>query len=171
MLQQYEACINDLTEVIHRGGTYPASDNLDIRSIASSALQYRAMSYSNAKRYQEALADFERATLPPKARISNYYANYGETLFRLQRYADAEKYFRLALAEQSSVILKMNLASAIASQGRYEEALPLFLEVEKEKPDLEDLQRNIGLVYIRMGKCERARDVHDKAKIPMPSCP
>jgi tetratricopeptide (TPR) repeat protein len=53
------------------------------------------------------------------------------------RFADAERYYRVALARSPGAEdARLGLALALEQQGRCEEALPIFKALEEERPDL-----------------------------------
>ncbi len=108
--------------------------------------------------------------------------NLATILFAQERFAEAEERFRETLDVYRGVLkpgegrallaqLMDNLGAAIASQGRLDEAVPLFEQALAERryflsadhPRLADSLNNVGRSYLDLGQPERAEELHRQA--------
>ena len=108
--------------------------------------------------------------------------NLATILFSQERFAEAEERFRETLdvyrqamepGEGRALVAQLmdNLGAAIASQGRLDEAVPLFEQALAERryflsadhPRLADSLNNVGRSYLDLGQPERAEELHRQA--------
>lgn len=96
----------------------------------------------------------------------------GNIAFKENRLQDAVNEYSQALSLQPNYVeVKNNLASTYGALERFTESLKLYLEVEAEKPEFNDLYKNIATTYSFMGNCSVAEKYFKKAKIEQFSCP
>ncbi|MEZ0373357.1 MAG: tetratricopeptide repeat protein [Candidatus Sericytochromatia bacterium] len=96
----------------------------------------------------------------------------GRKAFREGRFEEAAKAFQKALdLKPDQDIPKHNLASSLGQLGRFEQALPLFLELEKKAPTDILLLRDLALIYSYQGDCDRAGTYYAKENKTIPRCP
>ena len=121
------------------------------------AFSHRGVTYWLMERYEEALADFDRA-LELEPDMAWAIAGRGETYRLMERYEEALADFDRALE------LKPDMAWAIAGRGqvygemgRYEEALADFDRALELEPDEDWYLYNHALIYQALGQTDRAQ--------------
>lgn len=86
--------------------------------------------------------------------------------------AGAEREFRQALRlDPGQSMAAMNLAAAVSLQGRNDEAEKILVKLIAADPDNPDLHANLAVVYLRMGRPERAGPEVDAALRLQPDHP
>ncbi len=89
---------------------------------------------------EAALPEYEAAiregNVPTNKALNAYYYNYGLTLYRLRRFADAAEAFRKSSERFSRDPLpRFFLARCLTEQGSHEQAIQLLVKVVAEFPD------------------------------------
>ncbi len=83
-----------------------------------------------------------------------------ETGRRLQdqgRYAEAEKYYRLAVKENPrSIPALTNLGVVLAREGKYPDAIAIYKSALKINPSITALKLNLAIANIQIGNCAEA---------------
>lgn len=105
---------------------------------------------------QRALTCFERA-LAEKSDLPYALLNAGQAASKLGRLADAENYYRRAVAvEPSSADAHNGLGLALAQQQRAAEAEQSLREAVRLKRDFPAAWNNLGVLYLITGRREQA---------------
>jgi protein O-mannosyl-transferase len=82
---------------------------------------------------------------------------------------DVALYQRGVRTDPRSGKVKLNLTNALADRGRYEEAIPLYLEMLDDPEHQWPLLYNLGYSYYRLGKLQDAEKYLEKAIAVDPS--
>ncbi|HEY7912089.1 MAG TPA: tetratricopeptide repeat protein [Blastocatellia bacterium] len=113
-------------------------------------------------RYREAAEQFRRViAIQP----DNYqgYDNLGGIYFLLGQFDDAASMHRRALEIYPNGVSYTNLGTALFYLGRYEEAIEAYEAALETDPHDEVLYRNLGDVYLRVGRSGDATEKYSRA--------
>ncbi len=108
-------------------------------------------------RYDDALADFTRAK--DGGDLSAYFY-MGNTLFRLQRYAEAETAFSAALeiGKHRELVL-FNIAQTLMAGNRFKDAETFFASLLSENPDHFQARSGLSRSFMEQGRFEKAMKI------------
>jgi tetratricopeptide (TPR) repeat protein len=106
-------------------------------------------------RNEEALALFQkyRQMVPGDVQV---LAHIGSCLSAMGRYAEAETYFRDALARLDDPITHYNMGLLLASTGRLDGAIAEYERALQRDPSHVDARGNLAIALVRQGKLDRA---------------
>ncbi len=127
---------------------------------AIEALNGLALAHYRRGDYPQALALYEQLLDNEQAPILHLY--YANTLYRVGRYAEAERHYRAVLSREADVPLAMyNLAQTLYREGRGEEAADLLEEVIRQYsvdyPEVTHLSRvAVALMRNESGRADAA---------------
>jgi len=111
-----------------------------------------AVLYDRQGDVPKAQVEYDRA-LKAFPKDSELFNDYGYFLYQQEKWAEAEKQFRIALQLSArNQRASVNLGMAIGQQGRYDEALKLFQQVLGPA----ESHANLGYIYATQGKREEA---------------
>ena len=121
------------------------------------------VAYLKARRYDEALAAFSRASaIPPP--LASTFNGLGMALLFKDRVAEAIMEFEYALTLDSRFIEpRLNLWKVFERQGRHAEAIGEMLEALKIEPNSPVLYNNLGVSYGFLKKYGEAKSAFQKA--------
>lgn len=142
-------------------------------------LERRRGNFEASERHFQEAAEYYRA-VGNFRNLPAVLTNLGSTYFTEMRWVEAEAQFREVLeiyrihndpgALRRAMVID-NLAAAIASQDRLQEALPLFEQALAERrrllgdhhPDLGNSLNNLGMAHLENGHPVRAEELHREA--------
>jgi len=106
-------------------------------------------------RNEEALALFQkyRQMVPGDVQV---LAHIGSCLSAMGRYAEAETYFRDALARLDDPITHYNMGLLLAVTGRLDGAIAEYERALQRDPSHVDARGNLAIALVRQGKLDRA---------------
>lgn len=128
----------------------------------------RAITLNEMGRYEDARDAFRRAwesdhpagrpfSRSASARLANMHLDLGDLYADLGAYGDAVSQYRNAVKLRSDFLdIRNRLARALMEQGDLEASLRELEELLDDHPQYIDGRVNLGLVYYRLGKRERA---------------
>jgi len=112
----------------------------------------RATALTKLGRYEEAIADYDRAISCPSIEDPQrveLYAQRCETLIRTSNYEEAIAYGNRCLMEfPDETVLHFHVSCALTALGRYEDASALFERVAKPDPALRSRFRDWAMKYV-----------------------
>ncbi|MDI1240839.1 MAG: tetratricopeptide repeat protein, partial [bacterium] len=123
----------------------------------SETLLYAAQGFMISGDHQRAVKELKRVvTLNPSLANANFYM--GQSLIRLNRYAEAEQAFRSALRiEPSDASSRYHLAfTLIERKTNVNEAISLLNEALALRPGYADAHYQLGKIYLERGEGEKA---------------
>ncbi|MCR5187381.1 MAG: hypothetical protein K6C97_00490 [Treponema sp.] len=91
------------------------------------------------------------------------YVNIGDTYYKLEDYTNAIKYYNMALQNKTiywDVYYK--LAKVYAISSNWDQALPMFLKLQKRDPDNTAIKASIAYIYSMQGKIEEAKNIYEE---------
>lgn len=123
----------------------------------------RGMAKIRAKKFEEAIADFDRAIRLKSDSIEAWYMR-GHALLQLQRYDDA------IAAYDRAIEIKSDYGQAWYERGltlenlqRYEEAIESYQKTGEIHPDFYSVWERSGIVYNQLQRYEEAIQAFDRA--------
>ena len=118
--------------------------------------------------FDRALAEYQ-TTMEYSLDFASSGMNLGNLNLSLGRAAEAERYYRLALAiDELFFPAKMNLAVLLSGQGRNEDAERELREVLEAYPDNSEAAYSLGLLLVEMGRPEEGLGWLQRAVAAMP---
>jgi tetratricopeptide (TPR) repeat protein len=118
--------------------------------------------------FDRALAEYQTA-MEYSLDFASSGMNLGNLNLSLGRAAEAERYYRLALAiDELFFPAKMNLAVLLSGQGRNEDAERELREVLEAYPDNSEAAYSLGLLLVEMGRPEEGLGWLQRAVAAMP---
>jgi tetratricopeptide (TPR) repeat protein len=97
------------------------------------------------------------------------HANLGASLARAGEFAEAERHFRAALAQQSSAQSHAGLGFVLAKRGRTDEALAHLDDAIEADPAYAAAYDQLGAIQVEQGKLEAAAESYELAARKAPS--
>ncbi|TVQ39812.1 MAG: tetratricopeptide repeat protein [Spirochaetaceae bacterium] len=123
------------------------------------SFEYLALAYDGLNMYAESVESYQRAIAINPGDL--LYAGLAETYMRNERYAEAGRYFQLAIeASEDSYLVqrsRRNLGHVYLETGRYEAARQQFRAILEGNPYSADAHYALGRAYLLSGDPERAR--------------
>lgn len=103
----------------------------------------------------------------------------GGHLLGLERFSEAERYLRAAVAAPQApgddlglpTLAHMYLGSSLAAQGKLEEALPHLEKARELNPSLGEPHAFLGEVFVTQGRLAAAAESFDRAAVALPNVP
>ena len=89
------------------------------------------------------------------------YARIGDTYYKLEDYANAIKYYNMALVNKDiywNVYCK--LAKTYAVSSNWDQALPMYRKLLKRDPENSSIKASIAYIYSMNGSTKKARQVY-----------
>jgi tetratricopeptide (TPR) repeat protein len=128
------------------------------------AIGYRGYAYSKLKKYDLAIADYEKAIeLSPNNPAALSALGYLYRNVRNQPDKAEELYRRAVAVDPRFVEARRNLGAVLASRRKFAEAIEQWKEGLKYAPEDLRLNQYIGQAYVDMGQPELGRPFQEKA--------
>jgi LPS sulfotransferase NodH len=161
----YEDFVHEFEETIRRILDFLACDEARTAKSPTRRHLRQADDLSFEWAYRYALEFPEEVVKTPLARAeSDRYNREGAGLFQRGDFAAAEPALRRALEWDGSALhVVHNLASALASQRKFDEAIGYFRRALRIDPECADVCRNLALAYERSGSPADAEVYYRKA--------
>jgi tetratricopeptide (TPR) repeat protein len=122
-------------------------------------------------RTQEAITTYQ-AALRVKTDFHRCSNRIAYILAGLQRYAEAEPYFRAVLdADPGNAVAHFNLGYSYDKRGQYAKAVEAFCEATRLNPRIDRAWYGLGLAYAALGKHEDAAKALREAATLQPMNP
>lgn len=96
-------------------------------------------------------------------------ANLGVIAKRRQDYAEAEKYFRMAVEKEPNALIWAHLGDVLAYQQKEQEAIDAYLQALQYEPEDFDTLYNLGTLYANLRENEKAIQYLERAQKVNPS--
>ena len=127
-------------------------------------LGQRAIAYERLKKYDLAIADYEKTvSIEPDNAQALYSLGFLYRNVRSQPERAVDYYSRAVTAAPQLVKARRNLGATLASLGRYADAIEQLKEGLKYAPDDLLMNQHIGKAYLDMGKPELGKPFQEKA--------
>ena len=121
------------------------------------------VAYSDAARYEEALAVFEKA-LEIEPKLLEVHYNLGTVYFNMSRYEEAIDHFKKEIIVNPGYFKAYsNLGAVYIDLGRYEEAIEIFNKTLELESNRVEVYCNLGFAYYKLGRYEEAVASYKKA--------
>lgn len=124
----------------------------------------KAMSLLERKDVEGAVASLQKAVqIAPN--FVECWNHLGTIAYTTRKYAEAEKYFRIALEHDAGAYSPtVNLGGTLLSSGRFEESLDLNRQAVRMMPDDALAQSQLGMSYYFLGRYDEAESNLKQAK-------
>jgi tetratricopeptide (TPR) repeat protein len=132
------------------------SDDLKTNPNNIEALSYRALSYSFAGKYDEAIVDFNELIILDPQNSSTYYNNRGLAHLRKKDFNRAlEDFDRILQKDSSHFAANTNKALALVGTGQMDEALAIYDKLIRNTPAM-NVYWSRGMLYSSLKQYKEA---------------
>lgn len=156
-----DIAIEKIDEELYASATEILTEILAKEPANSKALHHLGVIKFNKGQFADAIKDFDKAL---GADSKNFQSRFllGDCYRALDDYSKAEEQFRKAIEIKEDVFAMLNLADAVAKQGRLKEADEIYQKILKKDNEVSDAR--IGLAQIRLyqGHIDEALEMVNK---------
>ncbi|MCP4215962.1 MAG: tetratricopeptide repeat protein [bacterium] len=137
--------------------------------------------YLELKQYDEAVKEYqvvldkmkaENPDLTGNVDAAQVYSCMGEVYMRQDKFADAEKYFKLSIEiDKSDYALAYNVAEILFVAGKTDDAIKYYEMAIEIKPDWANTYKQLGYAYLNKGDTKKAVETFKKFMEMAPDSP
>lgn len=132
---------------------------IELGFVGPDSYEYLALAYDGLGMHGESIESYQQAIAARP--VDLLYVGLADVLYRMERYGDAERYYRLALESSEDPHLmqriRRQLGLALLAQQQFDQAGQEFRTILEENPRSADAHYYLGQVYLQSGDRERAR--------------